>query len=237
MFGVPAPETRIPARGPNRHSDCSRDSCVRSIGGMPCACLTPSDAVWLAQCTARCFNLFCAWRKVTASTELTWDCRPWANITQRGGENRGGCGENLKFSGEKLKFAGEKKSIHRLSDTCYRHCCEQRLTQEVLRLRLLLRVCHASAALLACSGGQTGELCLVHKYVSFTKTTCVSFTSISTSADIAGVRRSFLPTCWTPRTTMTRTWRVYASRHLECWVMLCNMLYNRGGVISHIPVI
>jgi hypothetical protein len=25
--------------------------------------------------------------------------------------------------------------------------------------------------------------------------------------------------------------------HLEGWVMLCNMLYNRGGVISHIPVI
>ena len=71
VFGVQAQETRIPARGPNRHSDCSRDSCVRSIGGMPCACLTPSDAVWLAQCTARCFNLFCAWRKVTASTELT----------------------------------------------------------------------------------------------------------------------------------------------------------------------
>ena len=22
--------------------------------------------------------------------------------------------------------------------------------------------------------------------------------------------------------------------HLEGWVMLCNMLYNRGGVISHI---
>jgi hypothetical protein len=27
------------------------------------------------------------------------------------------------------------------------------------------------------------------------------------------------------------------NRHLEGWVMLCNMLYNRGGVISHIPVI
>ncbi len=27
----------------------------------------------------------------------------------------------------------------------------------------------------------------------------------STSADIPGVRRSFLPTCWTPRTTTTRT--------------------------------
>ena len=49
------------------------------------------------------------------------------------------------------------------------------------------------------------ELCLVHKYVLFTKTTCVSFTRISTSADIAGVRRSFLPTCWTPQTTTTRT--------------------------------
>jgi hypothetical protein len=71
VFGVPALETRIPARGQNRHSDCSHDSCVRSIGGMPCACLPPSNAVCLAQIIARCFNLGCAWRKVTASTELT----------------------------------------------------------------------------------------------------------------------------------------------------------------------
>jgi hypothetical protein len=35
--------------------------------------------------------------------------------------------------------------------------------------------------------------------------TCVHFKRISTSADIAGVRRSFLPTCWTPQTTTTRT--------------------------------
>jgi hypothetical protein len=35
--------------------------------------------------------------------------------------------------------------------------------------------------------------------------TCVHFKSISTLADIAGIRRSFLPMCWTPQTTTTRT--------------------------------
>jgi hypothetical protein len=60
VFGMPARETLIPACGPTRQLDCSRDSCVRSIGRMPCACLTPSVAVWLAQCIARSFILGCA---------------------------------------------------------------------------------------------------------------------------------------------------------------------------------
>jgi hypothetical protein len=34
---------------------------------------------------------------------------------------------------------------------------------------------------------------------------CVHFKRFSTSADIAGVRRSFLPTYWTPQTMTTRT--------------------------------